>query len=160
MGRMYTVAHSGTLTNAGGDSDLFELTPADDKPIRLRRIRLSQISELGDAAEEGLRISIFRFPATVTSGSGGSTPTPVPCDDAGSAAGFTAEVNNTTVATTSGSAALLESFGWNIRNTPFELYWEPEEAPIARQGSALIVRLESTPTDDITAQITAWVEEI
>lgn len=161
MGRIYTVTFQGTITNAGGDQDLLEILPADDKPVLLRGFRLSQISETGDAAEEGVRISVMRLPATVTSGSGGSSPTPAPLDSTDSAAGFTAEVNNTTVATTNGTAVTLEEMGWNIRNSPCD-FWYPDErfCPKARQGEALIVRLQTTVADDVTGQFTFWIEEL
>ena len=86
MGRIYAVPFNGTLTNAGGNSDLLEVLPADDKPVKLRGFTLGQTSELGDAAEESLRITVQRFAATVTGGSGGSAVTPVPMDSADAAA--------------------------------------------------------------------------
>jgi hypothetical protein len=160
MSRFYTVPYSGTLANAGGDSDLIEILPADDKPVRLLGFVISQISEVGDAAEEGLRVSVMRLPATVTGGSGGSAVTPAPVDSADSAAGFAAECNNTTVATTSGSAVTLMELGWNER-MPFE-WWAPDPrlAPIAKQGEALVVRMQSTPADDLTGQVTFFCEEL
>ena len=160
MGRIYTVSYQGTITNAGGDSDLLELLPADDKPIKLRGMLLSQISEVGDAAEEGLRISILRMAATVTSGSGGSAVTPAPTDSADVAAGVAAECNNTTVATTSGSTVTWCELGWNIRLSPYEI-WFPDDrfAPKAKQGEALLVRMQTTPADDFTGLFTFWVEE-
>lgn len=161
MSRRYTVPYSGTLTNAGGDCDLFELTPADDKPIRLIGLILGQTSEVGDAAEEGLRISIIHLGATVTSGSGGSAVTPVPTDLVDSAAGFAAEANNSTVATTSGTSTTMYEFAWNIRITPMEMYWpDPAVAPLCRQAAALVVRCQTTVADDISIAITAIVEEI
>lgn len=160
MGRIYAVPYTGTLTNAGGNSDLLELLPADDKPVRLRGFTISQTSEVGDAAEEALRISVIRLPATVTSGSGGSSVTPVAMDSADASAGFTAECNNTTVATTSGSAVTIEEYGWNERNSPFE-HWYPaaEFCPKVKQGEGLVIRSQDTPADDVTIQFTAWVEE-
>jgi hypothetical protein len=59
MSRVYTVAYQGTLTAAGTDSELFYLKPAADKPIRLRGFRLAQFSEIGDAQEENIRVSII-----------------------------------------------------------------------------------------------------
>jgi hypothetical protein len=157
---IYTVPFSATVTAAGTDTDLFELTPTDDKPILLRGLILSQISEVGDAAEEGVRISIIRLPATVTSGNG-SAVTPTPTDDIDVAAGFAAEVNSTTVATTSGSAATIEEFGWNLRASPLERWWpDPEFAPKVRQAGALVVRMQTTLADDVTMQGTAYVEEV
>lgn len=160
MGRLYSVSYQGTITNAGGDADLLELLPADDKPIKLRGMVLSQISEVGDAAEEGVRISVLRLPATVTSGSGGSAVTPAPPDSADAAAGAACECNNTTVATTSSTAVTLAELGWNIRNSPFD-FWFPEDrfCPKAKQGEAIVVRLQTTLADDMTGCFTFWVEE-
>lgn len=161
MARIYTVTYNGTITNAGGNTDLLEILPADDKPCRLRGILLSQTSEVADAAEEGLRITVQRFPANVTSGSGGSTVTPTKMDSADVAAGFAAECNNTTVATTDGTAVTAVDMGWNNRNSPYE-QWFPDEdfALKAKQGEAIIVRLESTPADDFTGSFTFWIEEL
>ena len=159
MGRIYSISYTGTITASGGNADLLELTPADDKPVKLRGFMLSQISEVGDAAEEGLRITVQRFPATVTSGNGTAVTGQSP-DSAQSAAGFAAECNGATVATTSGTAIVLQELGWNIRNSPYE-WWAPDAdfAPKAKQGEALIVRLETTAADDFTGCFTFWVEE-
>lgn len=160
MGRIYSVSYQGTVTNAGGDTDLLEVLPADDKPVKLRGFCLSQISEVGDAAEEGLRISVLRLPATVTSGSGGSSVTPSPTDSANSAAGAACECNNTTVATTGGSAVTLAEFGWNIRNSPFDFWWpDAEFCPKVKQGEGLVVRQQTTAADDYTGCFTFWLEE-
>ncbi len=160
MGRIYSIVFQGTITNAGGDQDLLELLPADDKPVLLRGFSLSNISEVGDAAEEGLRISVIRMAATVTSGSGGSAPTEVSPDSADSSPGFASEVNNTTVATTSGATSIYAEYGWNIRNSPFvEWYPDRQFALKVKQGEGLFVRLQTTPADDFTGQFTFWVEE-
>lgn len=160
MGRLYTVVFQGTVTNAGGDQDLLEITPADDKPVKLRGFLLSQTSEVGDAAEEGLRISCIILPATFTSGSGGSAPTPQPLDSADVAAGFTSEVNNTTVGTTSGTARTLMELAWNERNSPYE-WWAPDErfAPKVKGAEGMVVRMQTTPADDFTGAFTFWLEE-
>ena len=160
MPRVYRVPYQGTLTNAGGDSDLLEILPADDKPCALIGMRLCQTSEVGDTAEEGLRITVRRMGATVTSGSGGSAVTPVANDTVDGAAGFAAECNNTTVATTSGTSTIMEEIGWNERASPMEFWW-PEELyqPVVRQGEALLVRCETTPADDLSIQCTFFVKE-
>ena len=159
MSRIYTVSFSGTITNAGGDTDLFEIAPADDKPVKVRGFTLSQISEVGDAAEEGLRISFIRLPATFTSGNGTGT-TPAPMDSADAVAGCTTEVNGTTVATTSGTAVTLWEGGWNIRNSPYEV-WFPDErfCPKVKQGEGLVIRQQTTAADDYTGAFTLWIEE-
>lgn len=162
--RIYRVPFAlGTVTNAGGNNDLWTVTPADDKPIKIVGVRLGQTSELGDAAEEGLDLTIVHLAATVTAGTGGSAVTPVNRDPAISdlAAGFTARINDTGVATSSGTTTVMEAFSWNLRNTPFEL-WYPDFdlAPTARQASALCVRMNSTLADDISFSGTLFVLEL
>lgn len=159
MSRIYAVPWTATVTNSGGNADLWEFLPADDKPIKLRGLKFGQISEVGDTAEEGLQISIVRMTATVTSGNGTSV-TPVPMDSADTAAGFTAEYNGATVATTSGTTTIIEYFGWNIRNSPFEMWWPDERfAPKVKQGEGLLIRLDTTVADDLTFAGVAYIEE-
>lgn len=159
MGRIYTVPYTGTLTAGGTDIDLVELLPADDKPIKLRGMLISQSSEVGDTAEEGLRITIRRLGATVTTGNGTGV-TPVPPDSADAAAGFAAECLGSTVATTSGTNTIVQEMAWNIRNSPFDFWWPDERfCPKAKQGEGLVVRMETTVADDITVCVTFWVEE-
>jgi hypothetical protein len=160
MSRMYTVPFAGgTVSNAGGNADLWELLPADDKPIKLRGFRVGQISEVADAAEEGVEIQVIRLGATVT-GSNGTSVTPVPLDSADAAAGFTAEKNGTTVATTDGTSTIIDSIPWNLRNSPCEV-WYPDErfCPKAKQGEGLFIRLITTVADDVTFGGVAFVEE-
>lgn len=161
MSRIYTVPFQGTMTAAGGDTELFYLKPAADKPIRVRGFRLCQFSEFGDTAEENIRISIIWLPTTVTASSGGTAVTPVDVDRIGaSTAGFTARCNDTTVATTSGTAVTLEELAWNERATPFEFRWLDElEMPNCSNASALVIRNQTTLADDMSIAITAWIEE-
>jgi hypothetical protein len=160
MGRIYTAVFNGTITAAGGDSDLISIQPADDKPIKLRGFRLSQTSEVGDAQEEGARITVKRLPATLSIGSGGAAVTPTPMDSANVACGATVRCNDTSVATSTGNVVVLEEIGWNVRNSPCD-FWYPDAdyAPKVKQGEGLIVRLETTLADDITACLTFWLEE-
>ncbi len=67
---------------------------------------------------------------------------------------------DTTVSTTSGTSTVMEETAWNIRSSPWER-WIPEELrPYAAQGEVLIVRMETTPADDISANLTFFVEEM
>lgn len=156
---IYTVSFAGTVTAAGGDTDWLELTPADDKPCRLRGWIIGQTSEVGDTAEEGVRFSVILLPATVTSGNGTAT-TGRPTIDTDGAAGFAAETNGTTVATTSGTALTLLELAWNERASPWE-FWFPDIdfCPKVRQASALVFRMQTTLADDISATATFFIEE-
>ena len=165
---MYAATYTGTITNAGGDSDLGSFSPADDQPIRLRGFLLSQISEVGDAAEEGLRITVRRLPATMTVGSGGSAITATrPLDNYTITATWvmTARANDTTVATTSGTGEILQEMGWNERASPYDFFYPDERfAPSIRQSGAnltgIVVRQETTAADDYTGCFTFWIEEV
>lgn len=162
MSRIYAIPFSGAVTAAGTDTDLWSFQPADDKPIKLRGFTLGQISEVGDSAEEGLRITVKRLPATFTVGSGGNAVTAAaPIGSSGDTVwGFTARTNDTTVATTSGTAQVLDEFGWNERNSPYE-HWYPDVAfcPGAKEAQGLVIRMETTLADDFTFSGVAWVEE-
>lgn len=162
MLRVYRVPYTGTITNAGGDTDLIALTPADDKPIRLVGWILGQSSEIGDAQEESIRLTLRHMTTAVTV-TGGTGVTPVanrPGTGDVVAAGFTATANSTTVATTSGTSVIMEELGWNIRSSPWER-WIPEELrPEAKQTEYIILRMESTLADDITGEFTFFVEEL
>ena len=162
MGRIYTVPFNGTVTAAGTDTDLWSMQPASNKPVKLRGFTLGQISEVADAQEEGLRITVKRMPATWTVGSGGNSVTAAaPINSSADTTwSFTARTNDTTVGTTSGTAQVLDEFGWNERNTPYE-HWYPDErfCPECINGQAIVIRMETTPADDLTFSGVAWFEE-
>jgi len=162
MPRIYAVCFNGTVTAAGGNADILSFQPADDKPIKLRGFVLSQSSEVGDAQEEGIRVTVRRMTATYTVGSGGSAITAAaPIDDSGGGVwGFTARANDSTISTTSGTNQVLTDVSWNVRNSPFD-FWYPDVGycPKARQTEAIVIMMESTLTDDMTASWTAYIEE-
>jgi hypothetical protein len=162
MAHIYAVAVQIDITTAAGNMDLFSFVPGDDKPITLRGFRLSQPTELGEPQEEGLIIAVRRFGATVTIGSGGAAVAAAkPGHDSGDPDwGFTARTNDSTVATTNGTDLLFDVLGWNVRNSPYEV-WYPEKSFClkARQGEAIIIRNDTVIADTITMCLTAWIEE-
>lgn len=138
-------------------ADLFEIVPADDKPCKLAGLFLGQSSDVGDAAEEILRVKIIR--GHTTSGSvGTAAPTPRPVNPNDAAAGFTAEVANTTIAL-GGTPVNLHSDAFNIR-TGLQLWWPPECRPGVNQGNtSLVVRLMDIPLDALLMSGTIYIEE-
>lgn len=153
-GRIYSVIFSAVSVSAA--QDLFELTPADDKPIEIVGIELGQSSDTADAQDEQLQISIIR--GHTTSGSGGSAPTPGSMGPADAAAGFTAEVNNTTIAS-AGSTITLHTGCWNVRAG--YINWFPEGMrPSASQANTTIVVRQTAPADAITMSGTLYVREL
>jgi hypothetical protein len=157
-GRVYTVTGSKlTFTNAGGDADLVEISVADDKPVEIMGWTIDVTSEVGDAAEEMIAYKWGRGHAT--SGSGGNAPTPAPVSTPDTAAGFTAETNNTTIAS-AGTNVDLYAGGFNERAGE-KVFLPPEFRFGAAQGSTLIyLRLLDTVADDVTISFTVWVKEL
>lgn len=161
QGRIYTVPFAGVAITT--TADLFTLDPAADKPVRILSIDVGQQNRTGDANEDMVQWSIRRFTgATITAGSGGTAPTPVPVNPGDVAASFTARVTDTTVATTSGTNTLVAASAFNTR---VGLLWvpPPECLVLAADTSGnckLIVRLEEAPSASTTFSGTAYVEEL
>lgn len=153
MARMYSVIFSAVAVSAA--QDLFEITPADDKPVSIVGLEIGQSSDAGDAADELLQISIIR--GFTASGSGGSAPTPGVLDPIDTAAGFTAEVNNTTPANT-GSSVTLMTTTFNVR-AGYLNWWPPECRPQASQANTTIVVRITAPADAVTMSGTLYVME-
>lgn len=158
MGRRYYVPFYGTLYQISGDTDLVEVRPANNKPLRLRGFCVGQIGEVGDAQEEILDLRVIRMTPSVTSGvtgTGGGLASPFSPGKEVSDHNFTAETFNATPATTSGSMHELY-FPWNLRNTPY-VEWFPEEDDQLRalDGGALILRIGSAVNGDV--QLKGWV---
>lgn len=155
-GRTYAVPFTNISVSAV--QDLFELGAADDKPIEICGIEFSQTgnSDVGDSQEEMLRFSITR--GLTSSGSGGSSVTPAPLSPTDQAAGFTAEVNNTTQATT-GTEVVLFSGAFNIR-AGYLNYFPEDLRPGTKQGELLLVKLGAAPADAVTLSGMLWVREL
>lgn len=144
-GRVYTVDLAQVAITVA--ADLFEITPADDKPVTILGFELYQITDLGDAAEEIIGVEWIR--GHTVSGSGGATPTPRPLNPSDAAAGFTAEAGNTTAANT-GTTVILQNHGWNVR-IPTQVVYTPETCPKASQANTtLILRMLNAPADSLT----------
>lgn len=157
-GRMYTVQFNNLAISAL--QDLFEVLSATDSVTIVHGFSLFQTSDVGDAAEEILRLETVRGIGTVTSGLGGTTPTAQPIDDGDTAFGGTVEANNTTrMAAGTGSLETLEMFGWNVR-IPLTHFWTPETRPVITPGNRWTLSLPAAPTDAITTSGMLWLEEI
>lgn len=160
LGRLYTVTFTAVAITAV--QELFYIKPAADKPCFLEAFYLSNVggtADAGDAQEELLRLEVIRLPATVTASSGGTAPTPNPTAVNDAAAGFTARVNDTTVATTTGTSATMHADGWNVR-VPYVWMPPPEHRFPVANAQALVVRLNLAPNDSINVSGTAYVREL
>lgn len=152
--RIYTVSFTAVAVTTA--VDVFELTPADDKPIEVIGFFLGQSSDAGDAQDEMLGYRVIR--GHTVSGSGGTTPTPRPLNRTDTAAGFTVDANNTTAANT-GSTVDLHCDTFNVRAG--EKVWLPEgcEWQAAQGDTTLVIRLITTPADSLTMSGTVYVRE-
>lgn len=156
-GRIYTVVFGGVSVSAA--QDLFEITPLANRPVEIIGLFLTQVgnSDVGDAQEEMLRFSIIR--GFTASGSGGQAATPRPVKRGDSAAGLTAEVNNTTVATT-GTSVILHEDAFNVR-AGYANWWPVGTEPDASAAdTTIVVRLNTAPADAITLSGTLYVREL
>ena len=152
--RVYTVEFEGVAVSVA--VDLFQITPADDKPCEVIGLFFGQSSDVGDAAAEILRYRVIR--GHTTTGSGGASPTPRPLNRSGAAAGFTAMTNNTTIAS-AGTGLNLHSDVAHIASG--EKLWLPEgcEWEASQADTTLVVRLMAAPTDALTMSGTLYVVE-
>ena len=150
MGRFYSITLPETTISAA--ADLFEITVAADKPIRVWGWNVSQDTDLGDANEEVLQLTLKRG---VTAGTGGSAQTLVAMTENDTAAG--ASSTNRTTAHTGGS--ILWQRGWNIRQDS-EHWFIPEAAPVIGADADPVVLHMSAPTDAINVSASILIEEL
>lgn len=161
QGRIYTVSFTAAAITT--TADFFALDPAAEKPIRLLAIDVGQQNRTGDANEDMVQWSIRRFTgATITAGSGGTTPTPAAVNFGDGAAGFTARAADTTIATTTGTNTLIHASAFNTR---VGLLWVPPpeclpSVPDNGGNGKLYVRLEEAPSSSTTFSGVAYVEEL
>lgn len=154
MANLHSVT-SATQASPTAAFDAIELTEPGTGLILVRRVFMWQTTDLGDAAEEVLRVEWIRGHAT--SGSGGQTTVITPLHSLDGAATFTAELLNTTIAST-GTPLSINVQGWNIR-MPLDIIYPPGEYVTARNGERLVLRV-SAPTDAITVGVSCIVEQV
>jgi hypothetical protein len=145
-GLIYSGTFSGTSfagVSVSAAQDLFYLLAASSTPLRLRRL---SISASGITSPTNLVLSIQRYPATVTAGSGGTSITPVEVAQVSArAAAATMRANDTTRASTTGTKAVLWTGTMQDINNLDELRI-PELYELIPGGNALIVGVEVAPS--------------
>lgn len=136
--------------------DLFYIKAGAGNGIELQYVMLTANAVTSPAE---IQVRIKRLPATVTAGSAGSSPTVNFNDSADTkAAGSTVRANDTTQATTSGTAAILYICEWNVLN-PFEFVPMPETRFVAGINEALIVDVGATPgASTVVSGTIHWAE--
>ena len=160
VGRAYAVEFHNVSVSA--QQDFFYIKPAADKICVIERIVIANVggaADAGDAQEELYDVELIRVPATVTAGSGGNSFTPNPLVTNDAAAGFTARINDTTKATTTGTLLNLHSDGLNVR-IPYDYAPMPEHRVQVANAQAVVFRLNTTPADAVTMNGTMIVREM
>lgn len=157
MGRRYIVSDEGVSVTAA--SDLIQIKNASGSNKVCRIIRWWwRPTDNTLASAQGISTRCRRLPATVTDGSGGSTPTPRPLDGGDAAATFTALSNNTVKASTNGTAVILDEAGAHVYNG----YEQQLEDPpvIAPAQSFVFELLSSSLTGTVHLSYGVEVEEL
>lgn len=154
MPRLYTVQFQNVSVAAA--QDLFQILGAAGKMLRVIRVEVSN-TDTSLATSQMLSFSGVFLPATVTTGSGGSAATPQKVDPGDAQPSFTAMVNNTTPATTSGSAAIVWSGAQHIYNGLDETFQHPV---LVGPGEGFLLKLLSTVSGTVHLSGTIWCEEL
>lgn len=135
--------------------DVFMLKAGSANGVELHQIDLSAGGVVGPAE---IRLRLKRLPATVTNGSGGTAPTISPTDSGDTkTATATARANDTTQATTSGTAAVLQAHQWNVL-MPWQYLPAPEDREIIQAGEALVLDIPGAPASTIVSGTIKWRE--
>lgn len=153
MPRTYTVSFENVSVAAA--QDLFQIKGASGKTLRI----LSQSIACVDGtlpASQTMRLRAQFLPATVTDGSGGSTPTPAALDPGDAAASFTAKANNTTQASSSGTAVNVKADGFHIYSGYDFAYPRP---PVIGPSESFVWALMNAPAASTKFSGSVVVEE-
>lgn len=149
--RIYTASFSAVALTAA--ADLFEITAAADRPVDIMGWTIFQTTDLGDAAEEVLDLSLQRG---VTAGSGGTSVTPVDYGGRGESTSD-ATVNRTVTTAHTGGTVMFRK-GWNIR-VPEEFWLPPELYGYVDAGTDPVTLTVTAPADSVTFSGTIFWRE-
>lgn len=151
--RIYTAVFENVTIAAV--QDIFMLKAGAACPVELHHITLGAG---GITAAAEIRVRLKRLPATVTNGSGGSAPT-ISAVDSGETktAQSTLRANDTTQATTSGTAANLAAWQWNVLGQ-FEHLPPPEDREVIQAGEALVLDIPGAPASTVVSGFIRWRE--
>jgi hypothetical protein len=140
--RLYTISFESVSVSAV--QDLFALKCSSSNGAEIRRISLSAG---GVTSPAEIRLRLKRLPSTVTIGSGGSTPTvqKVSSRNGQSSLMSNARTNDTTQASTSGTAQTLAVWQWNVLQEFLEVPPTEGERWECDSSEALIFDLVAAP---------------
>lgn len=154
MARVYTVSMDAVAVSAA--QDLFTLLCSSTVPIEVHSVNLDQKTLTSWEARD---ITFKRVPSAVTVTAGTSiTPRPMLPNDTASV--VTATINNTTLATSSGTITTLLASDFNVLNG---FYWSPagqDDRIVLAPSSAFCVRLGNNPSASMTVSGSVTFSEL
>ncbi len=153
-GRIYTMAFQNVTLSAVQDA--LAVYAGSSKIFAVLSVNLGQITGTTVA---NLRVRLRYLPSTVTSGSGGGAGTLKPFVPGDAAATITGRTNDTTQASTSGTAVDLWDDAWNTINGFLWVPPVPSRPPVIGLSGAFIVSLDTAPSS-IVANGSVTVEEL
>jgi hypothetical protein len=154
MPREYEVTFEDVAVSAA--QDLLQIKGGTGKMLRILSVNVGSTDTTAPTSQQ-IKLRCRFLPTTVTDGSGGTTPTPAAIDPGDAAATFTAKANNTTKATTSGTAVVLKEAGAHIA-AGWE--WGFIKPPVVGPSQSFVFELLSTVSGTVHLSGGATVEEI
>jgi hypothetical protein len=136
--------------------DLIQLKGATGKFLKVRRV-WAGFTDTTLPTAQGLNLRMRYLPATVTDGSGGSTPAIAKDDQGDAAAGGVVLANNTTPATTSGTAQIYEGDGGHIYSG-FDYTFPSDGRPILGSSTSTSFVFELLSTVSGTVHLSGGIE--
>jgi len=140
-GRIYTVGFANVTISAV--QDLITVIPGSSKIVAIQSVNFGQITGTTVA---NLRMRLRYLPSTYTTGSGGGAGTVKPFVPGDAAATATSRINDTTQATTSGTAVDL----WDdVINTINGWLWVPpipSRPPLIAPSGGFVWSLDTAPS--------------
>jgi hypothetical protein len=137
--RVYTMTFANVSVSAV--QDLLAIYAGSSGAAEIHEYVIGQVTA---TTVGNLRHSLKRLPATVTAGSGGSSGTLNKSRSGDAAATVTGRTNDTSQATTGGTAVLLREDVYNPING-YQFLPAPEDRPACSPAEALIVSLDTAP---------------
>lgn len=155
---IYFAAFSAVAVTAA--QDVFEITATgaslQDSRVKIREIRIGQYSDFGDAQAEILSVTVIR--GFTTTGSGGSTITPVADSSLRHAADSTVKANNTTVAVNGTGVTLIADTMNVAAGWVWQAATDMRDVICLAGAERLVVRI-TAPADSLTMNGTIVFEE-
>jgi hypothetical protein len=145
-GRIYTMGFNNVTLSAA--QDLLALYAGSTKIFAVLSVNLGQVTGTSVANQ---RIRIRYLPTTVTSGSGGSAGTIKPIVPGDAAATVTGRINDTTQATTSGTAVDYWDDQWNTINGMLFVPPIPSRPFVCGLSGAIVVSLDTAPASLVSS---------